>query len=58
MRMRRRVLVVLLTGVFSLVGVTAAFAGKPGPGSKQCVPGQQGNPKPGFKAGVCPNPGK
>lgn len=56
--MRRRVIVVLLTGVFSLVGVTAAFAGKPGPGDKQCVPGQNGNPKPGHKAGVCPNPGK
>lgn len=58
MRMRRRVLVVLLTGLFSLVGVSGAFAGKPGPGDKQCVPGQQGNPKPGHKAGVCPNPGK
>lgn len=33
-----------------------ASADQPGPGSKQCIPGQQGNPHPGFKAGVCPNP--
>ena len=57
-RVRRKVLIAFLTGVISLVGVSAAFAGKPGPGSKQCIPGQQGNPKPAHKAGVCPNPGK
>lgn len=57
-RVRKRVLVVILTGLLSTVGVSAAFAGKPGPGDKQCVPGQNGNPKPGQKAGVCPNPGK
>ena len=34
-----------------------AFAGQPGPGDQQCVPGQQGNPHPGFKAGVCANGG-
>lgn len=39
-------------------GASAALARKPGPGDKQCVPGQNGNPKPGHKAGVCPNPGK
>jgi hypothetical protein len=38
------------------VTVVPAFAGQPGPGDKQCIPGQQGNPHPGFKAGVCPNP--
>jgi hypothetical protein len=27
-----------------------------GPGDKQCVPGQNGKPHPGFKAGVCTNP--
>ncbi|HSH59589.1 MAG TPA: hypothetical protein VK988_08115 [Acidimicrobiales bacterium] len=46
-----------------VVGVLGGSAGlaaaeKPGPGDKQCVPGKQGNPHPGFKAGVCPNPGK
>jgi hypothetical protein len=30
-----------------------AAADQPGPGDKQCVPGQQGNPHPGHKAGVC-----
>jgi hypothetical protein len=55
--MRKRVLVVFLAGVMSLVGASAAFA-KPGPGDKQCTPGQQGNPHPAHKAGACPNPGK
>ena len=36
--------------------VPAAQAAQPGPGDKQCIPGQQGNPHPGFKAGVCTNP--
>ena len=30
-----------------------AFADPPGPGDKQCVPGQQGNPHPAYKAGAC-----
>jgi hypothetical protein len=36
---------------------TANLAGaeKPGPGDKQCVPGQNGNPHLGFKAGACSN---
>ncbi|WP_157419123.1 hypothetical protein [Actinomadura formosensis] len=42
---------------FAAAGVaSAADSGQPGPGSKQCIPGQQGNPHPGFKAGVCTNP--
>ena len=57
-RLRRNVLIAILTGIVSTVGMTAAFAAKPGPGSKQCIPGQQGNPHPAHKAGVCPNPGK
>ena len=32
-----------------------AFAARPGPGDKQCTPGQHGSPQPGFKAGACPN---
>jgi hypothetical protein len=50
----RKALVALaiLGGVlFGLSGV--ASADQPGPGDKQCVPGHQGNPHPGFKAGVC-----
>jgi hypothetical protein len=38
------------------VTVVPAFAGQPGPGDKQCIPGQQGNPQPAHKGGVCPNP--
>lgn len=30
-----------------------ADAAQPGPGDKQCVPGQQGNPHPAHKGGVC-----
>lgn len=30
-----------------------AMAAQPGPGDKQCVPGQHGSPQPGHKAGVC-----
>ena len=58
MRARRVIATVAIAGVgfFGLVG--NADAAKPGPGDKQCIPGQQGNPHPAFKAGVCPNPGK
>ncbi|HLF99462.1 MAG TPA: hypothetical protein VI916_03255 [Acidimicrobiia bacterium] len=37
------------------VTVAPTASAQPGPGDKQCVPGQQGNPHPGFKAGVCDN---
>ncbi|HEV3473908.1 MAG TPA: hypothetical protein VG602_00870 [Actinomycetota bacterium] len=57
-KLRRSIAVVVMAGIVSMVGASAAFAGKPGPGSKQCTPGQQGNPHPAHKAGVCPNPGK
>jgi Spy/CpxP family protein refolding chaperone len=41
--------------VVGAIGVTAApaFADSPGPGDKQCTPGQQGNPQPGHKGGTC-----
>ena len=35
------------------LGASVANAAQPGPGDKQCVPGQQGNPHPAHKAGVC-----
>jgi hypothetical protein len=42
------------TAALSLGAFTApAMADPPGPGSKQCAPGQHGNPQPGFKPGVC-----
>lgn len=51
-RIRRKVAVVLLAAVAAL-GTSIALAGQPGPGDKQCVPGQQGSPHPAHKAGVC-----
>ncbi|MGT2462908.1 hypothetical protein [Sinomonas atrocyanea] len=47
---------VALAAALALGAVSAAgpaFADQPGPGDTQCVPGQNGNPHPGFKAGVC-----
>ena len=57
--MRRALAIVGLSAGLALaavVGGPLADAGKPGPGDKQCIPGQQGNPHPAHKAGVCPNP--
>jgi hypothetical protein len=55
--MHRRILVkvAVCVGVL-LMGGAVASAQAPGPGDKQCVPGQNGNPHPAFKAGVCSNP--
>jgi hypothetical protein len=51
-------IVIVAAVVGAIFGGTAApaFADPPGPGDKQCVPGQHGNPHPGFKAGACDNP--
>jgi hypothetical protein len=52
----RKMLAAIGIGVIASIGVAApALADKPGPGDKQCIPGQQGNPHPGHKAGVCSN---
>lgn len=41
--------------LLALVSVAApAYAGPPGPGDKQCIPGQNGMPQPGGKTGTCP----
>lgn len=38
-----------------VVGMSApALAAPPGPGDKQCVPGQNAQPQPGKKGGTCP----
>jgi hypothetical protein len=53
MRMLRKLFVA--TMVVGLVGVaTPAWAAAPGPGDKQCIPGQNGMPQPGGKTGTCP----
>lgn len=50
----KKLMIGVATAAALLVGLGgAADAAQPGPGDKQCVPGQQGNPHPGFKAGVC-----
>jgi hypothetical protein len=51
--MKKLVAAFLLAGTTVLIGADLASAGQPGPGDKQCVPGQQGNPHPAHKAGVC-----
>ena len=56
----RKLIIGTVVSAVGLVGIggAASLADKPGPGDKQCIPGKHGNPHPGFKAGVCPNPGK
>ncbi len=40
---------------FMILGVAApAFADSPGPGDKQCSPGQNSQKKPAQKGGSCP----
>lgn len=46
---------VVAMSVVALSAPTAALADRPGPGDKQCTPGQNGSPKPGHKAGACRN---
>ncbi len=53
---KRIVIVAAVVGAIFGGMAAPAFADPPGPGDKQCVPGQQGNPHPGFKAGACDNP--
>ncbi len=51
----RKKLVALGFAAVMIVGVAApALADPPGPGDKQCVPGQNSQPQPGKKGGTCP----
>ena len=53
----RKAIVGVAVAVGMFIGAAgAASAAPPGPGDKQCIPGQQGNPHPAHKAGVCRNP--
>jgi hypothetical protein len=56
MRIRKVIAIGLAAAGLTVFAAGPAFGDAPGPGDKQCVPGQQGNPHPGFKAGVCTNP--
>jgi len=55
--MFRKIIAGLFIVAVALAGGAAGFASAdpPGPGDKQCTPGQQGNPHPGHKAGSCKN---
>ncbi len=53
--MRRRLMMLLLAGAIGVASVApVALADPPGPGDKQCVPGQNPQPGPGQKGGTCP----
>lgn len=55
----RKTTTTVMAGTLLVLGSIAAAgpaaAEPPGPGSKQCAPGQHGNAHPGFKAGACTN---
>ncbi|HUR18132.1 MAG TPA: hypothetical protein VMZ51_04230 [Acidimicrobiales bacterium] len=55
MTMIKRLVAAGAVGVMALVLAGPVQAAQPGPGDTQCVPGQNGNPHGGFKAGVCTN---
>ena len=54
--MKKVIAVLVLAGTTVAAGAEIVSAARPGPGDKQCIPGQQGNPHPGHKAGACSNP--
>ena len=53
MRIKKAVAAMAITTSLLLGVSSVASAAPPGPGDKQCIPGQQGNPHPGFKTGAC-----
>lgn len=44
-----------VTGLGDRTDGIASLADKPGPGDTQCIPGQNGPPQGGKKAGACSN---
>ena len=50
----RKLLAAGFTAVMLLGTAAPALAGPPGPGDKQCTPGQNAQPQPGKKGGTCP----
>jgi hypothetical protein len=52
--MKRKALAMVAALVMSLSVAAPALAGPPGPGDKQCTPGQNAQPQPGKKGGTCP----
>jgi hypothetical protein len=52
--MKRKLAAVGLLTVVLVGSAAPALANPPGPGSKQCTPGQNPQPQPGQKGGTCP----
>lgn len=52
--MRRAIAGAAIAAVMCLGTAVPAFADPPGPGDKQCTPGQNAQPQPGKKGGTCP----
>jgi hypothetical protein len=50
----KRSLVVGFAALAMIAPATTALADPPGPGDKQCTPGQNAQPQPGKKGGTCP----
>jgi hypothetical protein len=51
--MKKAIAALVVTAGLVLGASGVANADPPGAGDKQCIPGHQGNPHPGFKAGSC-----
>jgi hypothetical protein len=54
MRKLRVAIVSLVIAGFGAAIAVPAGASAPGPGDKQCVPGQNSQPHPAQKGGTCP----
>lgn len=52
--MRKRLIAAALGATLALAAAAPALADPPGPGDKQCKPGQNSQPQPGKKGGTCP----
>ena len=52
--MRKKLLALGFSALVIVGAAAPALAAPPGPGDKQCVPGQNAQPQPGKKGGTCP----
>lgn len=52
--MSRKLAGLAFTALMIVGSAAPALAGPPGPGDKQCTPGQNSQPQPGKKGGTCP----
>ena len=52
--MKKKLAVLCCSALMVLGAAAPVLADPPGPGDKQCVPGQNSQPQPGKKGGTCP----